>query len=795
MKKLCKISILSAALFQLCACSDYSNTTLKGYFEAEDAPDGAITLINENKALVGGDVYVSFEITEDTTFGVYFYDKTNNNLIAYNDAPARITVRGPDSLSSYTTATYERGYDAVTETNYGYHCVSIVETKAKSIFRIMDSFHLTEDFGITVNRKVSVIRAKNRDVGYESLFTLKNGYRSKSVEDFNFFIPSVLYKDPVYNDSSALITTLFNPVVYVKETRMGLPMTMIYNNQSKYYMSLVHADPEITVDGELGGGFDGAINDDLKYASLGFESEKDGEPTDVGVTMCYPCAEGPATFDSGAGWAKRFHQVADNHFHEYKIGMVFGKTENFNDALVDSYEKCYPYVDGQCKQYSNEICYEQNIECLDAETKLGRGTVNTGSSNYGVYGVPWELNLDPTKKSGNLSLQMGFVGQQTSVGAHLYRQGLAKNDNDLKNKGLNMLNFWTSDTIYPSGNKLPFIWYDATTGRLHSQGTAGYATIYLRMLCDGVEGILDAYLYGKEFGKENAHWKDYCIRFANNLVSLQNSDGSFNRAFTKSGGIPGDEFADKNIGYDSTDPAKFKINTPVAIRFLAKMYQLTNNNSYKESLRKAAEYSYTNIYEAMGKYVGGTCDNANVVDKEAAVYAMFGFRYAFEVLGEAKYEKAMKHAAVCSLSWVFMYNYLCPTSDDYRQWSPYDDTGVMGASVIATGHAGVDSFACYIWYDVFKVYQLSSAHNEIYKKAAIALQNASKAISDFDGSRGWKYKALVVEACQVSDFAFKPTNSKGCLWLPWCAVAQMNPIIYTLRDFGVYQLEDVNLNL
>lgn len=794
MKNLNKVSLLSTLLFLVTSCSDYSNSTLKGFFVAEDAPIGAITKINENKALIANDIYLTFELNENQTFGISFYDRNNDKLIAYNEAPARITVRGPDSLSMYSLNTYERGYDAVTETNYGYHCISIVETTAKSKFRVMDSYHLTQDYGITVNRKVSVIRAKTRDAGYESLFTLKDGNHNQDVEDFNFFIPSTLYKDPKYNDSSALITSLFNPVVYVKETRMGLPMTMVYNTESQYYMSLVHAEPEITVEGELGGGFDGAINDDLKYASLGFESEKDGEPTDIAVTMCYPCAEGPATFDSGAGWARRFHQVADNHFHEYKVGLVFGKTANFNDALVDSYEKSYPYVDGQCKQYSNETAYEQNIECLSTEAKLGKGTVYTGSTPYDVYGLPWELNLDPTKKKGNLSLQMGFVGQQTSVGAHLYREGLKTNDADLKNKGSNMLNFWTSDTIYPSGQKLPYIWYDATTGRLHQQGSAGYATIYLRMLCDGVEGILDAYLYGKDFGVENAHWKNFCIRFADNLVSLQNSDGSFNRAYTRSGGIPGDEFADKNIGYDSTDPAKFKLNTPIAIRFLSKMYELTKNNSYKESLRKAAEYSYNEIYLGMGKYVGGTCDNANVVDKEAAVYAMFGFRCAFEVLGDAKYEKAMKHAAVCSLSWVFMYNYLCPTTDAYRQWSPYDDTGVMGASVIATGHAGVDSFACYIWYDIFRVYELSSDHNETYKKAAIALQNASKAISDYDGTRGWKYKALVVEACQVSDFTFKPTNSKGCLWLPWCAVAQMNPIIYTYRTYGVYQLEDVTLD-
>ena len=51
----------------------------------------------------------------------------------------------------------------------------------------------------------------------------------------------------------------------------------------------------------------------------------------------------------------------------------------------------------------------------------------------------------------------------------------------------------------------------------------------------------------------------------------------------------------------------------------------------------------------------------------------------------------------------------------------------------------------------------------------------------------------MVEACQVMDFLFKPTNKDGSLWLPWCGVAQINPIMYTYLDFGVYQLEDVVL--
>ncbi len=783
MKK--KLHLITLATLLLSALSGCSSNSLSGYFVGPDAPKGAITKIDNNPSLLAKDYYISFEKKEDKTYGMYVKNYSDKKLIAYNDNPAIITVRGKESFNAYETKSYSRGYDVVTKTNYGYHCVSILKTSAKSEFRLMDSYYLSQEYGFSLNRKVTVIRAKNKDVGFESLFKLRNGENSTSVDDFDFFIPSILYKDSKYNDASALVTSLYNPCVYVKETRMGLPMTMIKNKNNSHYYSIVHAEPEISVNGLLGGGGDGATNDGLEYGSLGFESEEKNQPCDVTISFCYPCAEGPATFDSGAGWSRRFNEVSENHYHEYKLGLVFGASENFNDALVDSYEKAYPFIGEEVERIENEIIYQQNIDCFSSEYR------EIDKETYVSAGVPWVINLNSSVTSRNYSLQMGFVGQQTSVGAHLYRQGLLKNNSDYLHQGKTIVDFWTSSTIYPSDQVFPYIWWEQPSCVLHGSGKQPYAVIYLRMLCDGVEGILDAYQYGLEFGQDNEAWKNYCIRFTDALIAHQNEDGSFNRAFTKDGGIPDSSFADKNIGYDSNDSSKFKINTPIAIRLLTRMYALTNNEEYKNAAIKAADYSYEYIYQQLGKYVGGTCDNANVVDKEAAIYAMYGFKAAYELTKDAKYLKATKHAACCSLSWTFMYNFACPANDEDEATCPYIYGNTLGASIIATGHAGADCFSCFIWFDIFKIYEITG--NETYKKIAITLQNAVKKLSDYDGSRGWTYRCLMAEACQFSDFLYHPTSNEGSVWLPWCGVGQINPIIYTYQAYGVYQLEDVVL--
>ncbi len=768
-----------------CNKQDDYGKSLYGTFVGPEAPEGAITTMNDNYALTNGGYTIAFEQDLDgaETYGVYFYE--GEELVAYNNRPARITIRGKETYGMYKVSEYSRPYDSVKQTKYGYHCVSLVTSKGGSKFRVMDSYYISHKNGFSINRKVTVIEAKAVDVGFESQITLKNGGHSQTIDDFDVFIPSTVYKDAKYNASSALVTSLYNARVYVKETRMGLPMTMIWNRNSKQYMSIVHQEPNISVHDELGGGTDGAVDDDLEYGSLGFENEYNGEPIDIAISMCYPCAEGPATFDSSSGWCYRFHEVGYRHYHEYKVGLVFGETDNFNDALVDAYEKSYLYVDVNKEQVSNKLVYDQTIDCFDKEY------VEITSKGKTSAGVPWVLNVDPEVKKGPYSFQMGFVGQQTSVGAHLYRQGLIENNDTYKHKGETIVNFWTSENIFDKNNqKFPYIWWEGASNTLHGQGSAGYAVIYLRMLCDGLEGILDAYEYGVKNGVTNSNWLQYVLDVTDNIVDSQNSDGSFNRAFDKDGNIPQYEvFGDKSIGYDSADEAKFKINTPIVIKLLCRLYKLTKDTKYYDSARLAAEYSYTHIYEEMGKYVGGTCDNPNVVDKEAAIYAMFGFRSAFELFGDEKYQKAMRHATCCSLSWTLMYDFACPANEKDEQYCPYLEGNVMGTSVIATGHASVDGFSAYIWYDIYKCYEATG--NITYKKAAIALQNAVKHLTDYDGSLGWRYPCLIVEACQVSDFVYRPTDSTGSLWLPWCSIAQINPIIYTYDTYGVYQLEDI----
>jgi hypothetical protein len=47
------------------------------------------------------------------------------------------------------------------------------------------------------------------------------------------------------------------------------------------------------------------------------------------------------------------------------------------------------------------------------------------------------------------------------------------------------------------------------------------------MLADGMEAILDAYVYLHKRGTEKPEWLEFCVKVADWLVAHQNEDGSY----------------------------------------------------------------------------------------------------------------------------------------------------------------------------------------------------------------------------------------------------------------------------
>jgi len=773
MKRLNFYMTMLASAFMVASCSGTSDPVSSKESSTESseesspysiAPEGAVTEMDNNFVIKNGTSYLSF-VKEGDTYGIEVHNLSNGNLLAYNKTPLMLRVRGADSgiLASYKEEAFSGSYTTITQKQYGYSCVGTVKTTNNSEFKFVDNYYITTDQGITMDRTVTVLSADSKDVGFASLFSIINAKNKNSYDEFEYFIPAILYKNESNMPASALCSSLDTSRIYVKETRGGVPMAMARDIDEGYFMSLSHVEPKITSNGLVGGGASGNYDNRIQYGSFGYNMGK------VSVDFCYPCHEGPVTYDAGATWARRYHPVTAENSHTYKLSILAKYTDTFNDALVESFEIGYKNLKSQIQDYDNRTAYEQAIVAFNSEYReFGTGEVKCA-------GLPWELKLDKNAISREYSFQFGFVGMQSSVGANLYHEGLLSGNAGLKKKGETIVNFWASNSI--NDDYFPNVWWDAN----NNNGAGGQRRSYecfLRCMVDGMEGILDAYNFSVDFGQPRTDWLNVVTNFANHLVAKQNEDGSFYRAYNKDGSV-------NTTSTDNRTQGTSKLNTPIAIKFLAKMYEITRNESYKNAVIAAADYTYTELYEKLGKYVGGTPDNPNVVDKEAAIYAMYAGVYAYKIKQDPRYKKFMIHAAVCAMSWTYLFDFACP-SGDASATNPFINEGHMiGFSIIATGHGAADNFSSFIWYELYRVYEL--AQIDYFKEVAILLQHNCKGSTDYNGEFGYLYNAMCPEASRVSDFSFIGVK----VWLPWCSIANVQPIINLYHDHQVWQIEDI----
>ena len=759
--------LLSTFLLMGCSYSSTSNTVTSNIYkegELPTAPQEAFQTINNNFSLVSKNYELIFE-NDNNVYEVHIAKKENHNTLYKTINSIQINIRDKGGLIGYNEKKYTSSYNSITQTSYGYLLSSTISSQKGSKFLIEDAYYILKEDIFALQRKITVIEANPNDYGFASQIRFFEESLSNKYTDFDYFIPSILYKDSSNMPGGAICSNLDLNQVYVKETRMGLPMVMAHNKTNFNTLALTHLNPQISTGSCTSSGL-GETNNDIQYGSLGLDITPN-----VGVGYIYPSSEFPNSYDAN-GPISRYNEIKKDYYQEYSLSLIASNKQTYNDAMVYSYQQAYQQEARKIYDMDIDEIYKQNIDLFSSEYREYKSNNDIVSA-----GFPWALDLPDGKNTEGVSFQMGFVGQQIPASYHLFRYGTLNNDQTIAKKGENILDFWSSDKI--NANYFPYVWWNPSNNT--NGGSVHQYSCFLRCMVDGMEGMIDAYIFAKQQNIDKPAWYNMIIKFANNLVNVQNEDGSFYRAYKTSGEVESDTS-------DYRTQGKSKLNTPIAVRFLGKMYELTNENKYKDAALKASEYCHNEIYQKLCKYVGGTPDNANVVDKEASVYAMYCFNTAYTLSNDEKYLKASEHAAVNALSWTYVYDYAVPNlTDEDKLINPFSSGGVIGFSIIATGHSSADNYSAYTYFETYRLYLLTG--NEFYKNAALLLQNNTKLSTDYDGRLGYKYKAMMPEATRVSDFRFTSTNT----WLPWSGVANIEPMIDFFDAFStkdIYKLKD-----
>lgn len=650
--------------------------------------------------------------------------------------PVEIEVRETEGKDTVYTA----GYDSVTGQDGVWHAVAAVETVHKSVLEIRDRY-VWEGAELVISRAVTVQKSDGHDVGFSTSFSLGDREQS-ALAQYEVFIPGIWYRKNDHVVKNAFGSDPADRYFYMRTTRMALPYVEIYHPESRSFLVMKQISP-IPDTGKKETGAQWEADESFQYLSMGIRAEKDCR-----ICCRFPGSEGEKNYiDPNQTWAKRSHPFKNGIRHQYSVSVLGGEGNGSYEAMRKVWRYFYEKTPPPRISADMERVYEESIRLLDTYCQEYNGAV----------GLPFWAKV-PEGNVCDISFQMGFVGQQTMCAYQLMRYGFARQDARKVEKGERMIDFWVKNAAKTSA--LPRVWYDVFPASFKMDYPS-----YTRTVADGMEGILAAFVLETLNGRQREEWKAFCVRYGDWMTENQNGDGSWYRAYDEKG----------------SPVHEGKFNTSNVIRFLVNLYWLTGERKYRDGAVKAGEFCYRTIYLPM-QYVGGTADNDNTIDKEAGMIAVYAFLSLFEMEGDRRFLEAAKGAADFCETWTYAWEY--PVRP-YKGNAVFGKVGMTGLSLIATGHSHADVMMAYMSFEYYKLWLYTK--EEHYLEFARFIHENTKQTMDWDRKLGHAYPGLVEES---GEMALQYHNGLG-KWLPWCTIAEMEPLSRFEEKFGYMDLETI----
>ena len=644
----------------------------------------------------------------------------------------------------------EGKYSDVAETASGVRCSGEVRTGAGSVFRFADLYTPAKVAGgFVLTRGVSVAASAPDDVGFMTRFALR--WPTPTIlRDCEGFMPGVWYLDNKAVPPHALAANLDDQRIWVREDRLPLPLMMLRRKADGAALTLIHLRPD-------GGTCEGdervepLVDARLQFASLGVSV-----PAQPEVSLIYPGTEEARTYlhkprqGVDVEGAARFHPVRADVRHEYQVFFSLDRDAAFAPAMRRAWRTAYTLAQPTLARVNVPAIYEASLRLLGNEAK----------DYNGVPGVPFKLPLPSgvLANNGDVSYQMGFVGQQLPIAFHLLRYGWKTHREEFVRKGESILDFWSRESLLPDG--LPRTWYDP----FPLPHWRDYHT-FLRVASDGMSGALAAWMLARHERTERPEWLRFCRGYGDWLLAHQNADGSWAREWD----------------FNSLPVNESKTNTTHPIAFLVDLAAATGERRYAEAAVRAGEWCWPNVHAAFA-YVGGTADNPNVVDKEAGFLALQAFLALHDLTGEPRWLVAAEQAADFIETWTYAWN-VPPVPGEPPRGALPPRLLTSGFSLIATGHSGADLFlagAPFYYYRLFV--ETGDTH---YLAVARLLYDNPRQLVDVNGSMGYGQPGLCTEAISLATPRGRGVN----VWLPWLTVSMVEPMARMEDVFGTMNLE------
>ncbi|MGI6692075.1 MAG: hypothetical protein ACOX63_14715 [Christensenellales bacterium] len=685
-------------------------------------------------------------------------------LLYYNKRPMYAFIKTALSITEF----YDAPYQQVKQSNNAIVGTGLLRSPTGSELLFEDRYE-PQQSGFKISRKVTVKKNVD-DYGFATKVAFVMA-ASDEIRDYDYFAPANWYKLNEYAKPHVMGYDLDCEYFWRREVNFTLPLFAAQNRASGEMVMLSRWAADVTmrdhnfvqsehiVDRKFTIGSIGISKPEsktLNYLYYGFPLRKDIATQRDGLTIdyVYPGVDGQMPrVDRGYNidymmhtktMTRMYHPMEAGFSHSYAVGADFGQYDDYYAMMRNAWRRVYPRLKDPVYEVDQELQYRN---CMESLTKLTR--------QYGdSWGLPFSCQL-PQLDVSSVSFQFGFVGQQPGIGYQLIRYGDMENKPESYQKGLNIIDFWVRTAMTEHG--APEVCYNPTITGFEPM------PFWTRMIADGLENILDAYVYMKKKGEEKPDWLAFCQKAADWYLRMQNEDGSWYRAYNTD---------DSSMRMDS------KANTISVVRFLIQLYLVDGNDAYRQAALRAGEWAYNNTYKLF-EYRGSTCDNTDITDNESGIYAMFGFLALYDLTGEAKWLEALIGAADFTETWTYMWSFpvrvLWPNH-------PFTKNRISGQSPVTLGGGGGDMYMAACAYIYYRLYVITG--DDHYRDYAEFIHNNTRQANDVDGSFGYALPGLSHEGGRFGDQTF----SSHYHWLPWVTYVEVDPTSRLYDTFGAYDI-------
>ena len=692
----------------------------------------------------------------------------DGQVLYFNARPVYVSVKTYAAINEFR----DIGYDRILEKEDAVTGEAVFTTKNGSEIAVRDTYTACGET-LKIARSATVLKGGSDDLGFQTKISFYPT-ASEELRDYDYFSPGQWYRNNEYAADFALGRNMDLQYYWRKETYSGLPMFAMQHKASGETIAMsrwaadatlpsldrtttenyAYVDPKITV-GSFG--VSKARPEALTYTYYGHmmatplpETQCDG----VSIDYIYPAVNGQQP-SRGIGPVRTaqpltnvtwVHPMREGFSQQYAVAVTFGRYDGFGAMLRGTWREVYPRLKDRLFPVDNALLFENMMRFLkDVTRRFGE-----------AWGTPFVAQL-PDFDPNSFSAEIGFVGQQAGIGYQLLRWGRLGGDGDAVEKGLGILDFWANYPTTETG--IPRLWVHLSAHQAEPQ------PMWVRQIGDGMEAILDAWVFEVKRGIRHENWLEICVRTADLLINLQNEDGSFYRSYHDDGSCCMDS----------------KASTPCVVRFLVQLYLVTQNEAYLQAAIRAGEWAYAHQYQGF-EYRGGPCDTSDILDKESGIYAMFAFIALYDVTGDKKWLEAACGAADYTETFTFVWDF--PVYNPYPA-HPFRRYHISGQSNVSVGTAGGDIYMAACSYTYYRLYLLTGDLH--YRDFAEFLNCNCKQANDVDGSCGYRYIGLVNEGAHFSEQEYRSRYH----WLPWCTFVEVDPASRFLDTFGCHEIADI----